>query len=65
MGTIAADTKYYPFGTKMYVPGYGWGVVADRGGDIKGPDRIDLFYNTHSQANNWGRQRVSVEIERP
>jgi len=30
-GTIAADTKYYPFGTRMFVPGWGWGVVTDRG----------------------------------
>ncbi|XP_024399183.1 uncharacterized protein [Physcomitrium patens] len=24
-GTIAADTDYYPFGTRMFIPGYGWG----------------------------------------
>ncbi|KAG0605073.1 hypothetical protein M758_9G029200 [Ceratodon purpureus] len=27
-GTIAADTKYYPFGTRMFIPGYGWGEVS-------------------------------------
>ena len=43
-GTIAADTKYYPFGTRMFVPGYGWGVVQDRGGAIKGRSRIDLYF---------------------
>ncbi len=64
-GTIAADTAYYPFGTRMYVPGYGWGTVADRGGAIKGPDRIDIYYNTHSEALQWGRQRVHVTIEYP
>ena len=64
-GTIAADTKYYPFGTRMYVPGYGWGVVEDRGGAIKGPDRIDIFYDSHSDALQWGRRRVRVIIERP
>lgn len=26
-GTIAADTDFYPFGTRMFVPGYGWGEV--------------------------------------
>src|SRR5690606_7888273 len=26
-GTIAADTAYYPFGTIMHVPGYGYGRV--------------------------------------
>jgi hypothetical protein len=65
MGAIAADTNYYPFGTKMYVPGWGWGVVTDRGRDIKGPDRIDILYNRHGQANEWGRQRVEVDIRTP
>lgn len=64
-GTIAADTKYYPFGTRMYIPGYGWGVVEDRGGAIKGPDRIDLFFDSHHDAIQWGRRKVAVEIERP
>jgi hypothetical protein len=64
-GTIAADTKYYPFGTRMYVPGYGWGVVEDRGGKIKGPDRIDLFFESHAEAMQWGRKKVRVIIEKP
>ncbi|PID43778.1 MAG: hypothetical protein CR981_01805 [Proteobacteria bacterium] len=64
-GTIAADTKYYPFGTRMYIPGYGWGIVEDRGEAIKGPDRIDLFYTSHSDALAWGRKKVPVQIERP
>ena len=63
-GTIAADTNYYPFGTRMYVPGYGWGVVEDRGGAIKGPTRIDLYYASHNDALKWGRKKVSVTIER-
>jgi len=64
-GTIAADTRYYPFGTRMYVPGYGWGTVEDRGGAIKGIDRIDIFYNSHSEALQWGRKKVRVIIEFP
>lgn len=64
-GTIAADTKYYPFGTRMYVPGYGWGTVEDRGGAIKGPNRIDLFFDSHSDALRWGRRKVRVQIEYP
>jgi hypothetical protein len=63
-GTIAADTDYYPFGTQMYVPGYGWGVVKDRGGAIKGPDRLDIYFNSHRRTQEWGRQRLTVEIRR-
>ena len=61
-GTIAADTRYYPFGTRMYVPGYGWGTVEDRGGAIKGPARIDLFHNSHSKALVWGRKKIEAEV---
>jgi hypothetical protein len=64
-GTIAADTKYYPFGTRMYVPGYGWGVVEDRGGAIKGKNRIDLYFDSHSDALQWGHRKLPVTIEYP
>jgi 3D (Asp-Asp-Asp) domain-containing protein len=61
--TIAADTSIYPFGTKMNIPGYGWGVVEDRGGAIKG-GKIDLFFRTHKQALKWGRKTLRVEVVR-
>jgi len=61
IGTIAADTKLYPFGTKMYIPGYGYGVVHDRGGAIKG-NHIDLFFNSHQAALNWGHKKMKVYI---
>lgn len=64
-GTIAADKKYYPFGTIMYVPGYGYGRVEDTGGDITGPNRIDLYYNTHKEALHWGRKKVKVLVYPP
>ena len=59
-GTIAADSKY-PFGTRMYVPGYGWGTVEDRGGAITG-DHIDIFYSSHKKALKWGRQQLHVKV---
>ncbi len=62
-GTIAADTKYYPFGTVMYVPEYGKGIVEDRGSAIRGPQRIDLYFNSHRKAQSWGRKKLPVEIE--
>jgi 3D (Asp-Asp-Asp) domain-containing protein len=63
-GTIAADTRYYPYGTVMIVPGYGKGVVEDTGGAIKGPHRLDVFFNTRKRALQWGRQRLRVKIKR-
>lgn len=62
-GTIAAD-PHYPFGTKMYVPGYGWGVVHDRGSAIRG-NHIDIFFSDRDDALEWGRQYLDVVILRP
>jgi 3D (Asp-Asp-Asp) domain-containing protein len=63
VGTIAADTARYPFGTVMYVPGYGYGVVEDRGSAIRG-DHIDLYFNSHREAKEWGVRRTPVKIWR-
>ena len=60
-GTIAADTRLYPFGTKMYVPGYGWGEVHDVGSAIKG-NHIDVFFHSRKDALKWGRQYLDVII---
>jgi 3D (Asp-Asp-Asp) domain-containing protein len=61
-GTIAADTKYYPFGTVIYVPGYGYGRVEDRGSAIKGPDRLDVFFKSRKKALQWGRRQLRVRV---
>ena len=60
-GTIAADTSRYPFGTVMWVEGYGYGRVEDRGGAVKG-EHIDLFFGSHKEALEWGRQTVPVKV---
>jgi len=65
-GTIAADTDHHPFGTRMHVPDYGWGVVEDRGGAVKGPARIDVYYRERGAALRFGRRRgVAVEVQPP
>ena len=63
-GTIAADTRKYPFGTVMYIQGYGYGRVEDRGRAIKG-EHIDLFFPSHKEALRWGKQRKPVGIWLP
>ena len=62
-GTIAAP-RNIPFGTGMFVPGYGCGTVTDRGGrkTIAGT-HIDVWFSTTQAANNWGVHRhVPVEV---
>jgi len=62
-GTLAADTSRYPFGTIMYVPGYGYGRVEDRGSAIQG-NKIDLYFKSHKEALRWGRRQVEVSVWR-
>ena len=58
--TIAADPKVYPIGTVLFIPGYGYGVVADTGSAIKG-DKIDLYYESVQDVfDNWGKKEVDV-----
>ncbi|KRG12543.1 hypothetical protein ACA29_11320 [Lederbergia galactosidilytica] len=60
--TIAADTDVFPLGTILFIPGYGYGVVADTGSKIKG-NKIDLYYQTVDDVyNEWGKQTVEVFI---
>ncbi|MGM9925533.1 MAG: 3D domain-containing protein [Bacillus sp. (in: firmicutes)] len=60
--TIAADLSVYPLGTILWIPGYGYGVVADKGGAIKG-NRLDLYYETVADVyNEWGKKELEVYV---
>ncbi len=60
-GTLAAP-KNVPFGTRMYIPGYGCGTVEDRGGLIRGSNHIDLWFASPALANAWGNPHVPVTV---
>lgn len=60
--TIAADTSKLPFGTSVYIDGHKY-TVEDRGGAIKG-NRIDIYFDTHAEATQYGRQQVELYIEK-
>ena len=59
LGTVAADPKVYPFGTRLQIPGYGTGVVEDVGGAITGR-HIDVWMPSHATALRWGRRKLKV-----
>ena len=63
-GTIAVDPDFIPYGTLLYVTGYGYCVTEDTGVDTSGGIRIgDVFMNTEAQCITWGRRRnVKVYI---
>ena len=48
----------------MYIPGYGYGRVEDRGSSITGY-KIDLFFRKHNDALKWGRKKLKVKVWLP
>jgi len=58
-GIVAVDPRVIPLGTKLYIPGYGAAVAGDTGGAIIG-NRIDLGFNSLSDALRFGRRVVTV-----
>ncbi|NBI30283.1 hypothetical protein ERL59_15145 [Chengkuizengella sp. YPA3-1-1] len=62
VSTIAADLNLFPLGTVLYIPGYGYGIVADIGSAIKG-NVIDLYFNTKEDVYKlWGKKKLDVFI---
>lgn len=59
--TIAIDPNYIPYGTRIEIEGVGIRIAEDCGGAIKG-NRIDLLFETHQQALEWGIQEREVKI---
>lgn len=57
--TIAAD-KRFAFGTQMIINGQVY-TVDDRGGAIVG-NHIDIYFNTHAEALQFGRQQGDVYL---
>lgn len=59
IGTLAADPKQIPYGTKLYIPGYGYGRVEDTGSNKHDADTycLDLFMETRKECLNWGVKR--------
>ncbi|MGV2806566.1 hypothetical protein GNF85_23790, partial [Clostridium perfringens] len=62
VSTIAADPNVFPLGSILYIPGYGYGIVADIGSAIKG-QKIDLYFSTTKQVfKEWGKKDVEVQV---
>ena len=64
--TFAAADRKYPFRTELIIPGYNNGKavkVLDRGGAIY-ENRLDVFFETHQQALEWGVRILDVKVHR-
>ena len=62
-GTVAVDPRVIPLGTCLYIEGYGHAVAQDTGPAIKG-QRVDVFFETWTQARQWGMRSVKVKVLR-
>lgn len=54
--TIAVDTSVIPFGTKVIINGTTY-IAEDTGSLIEG-NRIDIFFNSHEEALQFGVQQL-------
>lgn len=60
-GVIAVDPFFIPFGTRVYIPGYGEAVAEDTGDAIIG-HRIDIAFDTYVEALEFGRRTIEIYI---
>ena len=60
-GTCAVDPRVIPYGTLLFVEGYGVAVANDCGGAIKG-DKLDLWMHSFNESCQWGRRYVKTYV---
>lgn len=60
-GLAAVDPRVIPLGTRLFISGYGFAIADDTGGAIRG-SKIDLAFDNHAEAIQFGVQRVTVYI---
>jgi len=60
-GVVAVDPTVIPYGTRMWIEGYGWAVAGDTGGAIKGR-KIDLCFDDYGYAARFGTRTVTVRF---
>lgn len=58
--TVAVDPKVIPLGTKIVIDGQTY-IAEDTGGHIKG-NRIDMYFQSHQEALNWGVRYKNITI---
>ena len=59
--TIAVDPRLIPYGSIVYIQGYGYFIAEDCGGDIKS-NRIDIFTASHEKAIQQGKKVANVWV---
>jgi 3D (Asp-Asp-Asp) domain-containing protein len=60
-GIVAVDPRVIPLRTRLFIPGYGTAIAGDTGRAIKG-SRIDLGFNSYTDAMRFGRREIIVYV---
>lgn len=62
-GLVAVNPKQIPYGTKLYIPGYGICTAADTGGAMRqGRAMIDLYMDSEHECRQFGRRTKQIYI---
>lgn len=60
-GTCAVDPSVIPYGTRLYIEGYGIAVANDCGGAVQG-HIVDLYMRSTAECIRWGRQNRKAYV---
>lgn len=59
---IAVDPRRIPYGSLLYVPGYGFALADDTGAAMRNARglHVDVRFKTHRQARAWGARLLTI-----
>ena len=60
-GVTIAASRRIPFGTKIKIKGHVY-TVQDRLSRKQDTNHIDIYFNLHKEALNWGKKTLEVEV---
>lgn len=63
-GVTVAAPNWVPYGTRIHIPGFGVGIVEDRGGAIHG-HHFDVCLASRSAALQWGVHYQMITLRFP
>ena len=60
-GTCAVDPSYIPYGTVLFVEGYGVAIANDCGSAVKN-NVVDLYMRSYGESVQWGRRYMKTYV---
>jgi len=60
--TIAVNPKVIPYGTEVYIEGYGYYIAEDTGGTARRKKVIDIYMGSHDETVQFGVREAEIYI---